>query len=123
MKQATLITGEPDSGKALCVQIMTLPFENPVIINGRDESLKYVNFIFQSASLETDVIVFEDVSLQNWAFIKAIIHSEKIKVEQKHQEPFTMPTPKIIATLNFELDKEDILRTDLIDFIHCNNDG
>ena len=123
MKQVTLITGARNSGKTFCAKTMTLAFENFVWINGRQIDLVCQPFIFSMVNAETDLIVFDDLILENWPVIKSIILTDKIKVERRGEKSFTIPTPKIIATLNFELDPTKKMRTDLIEVVNCTNQG
>lgn len=105
MKKATIITGPERSGKSFLAQNVILAFENPVQISAKDYRMKHP-FLFQGAEKNTDVILFHDVSRSNWDMLLGMIYSSELRIVKKGQAAFYIPTPKIIAVLDFPLNIE-----------------
>jgi len=102
-----IIYGPERSGKTFLAKSISMGFEHPVFINGRDKRLIEGPWIFSQVTKTTDLIVFEDVSPVVFPMIDFIIRSDKIKVESRGKEAYDLPLPKII--IEGDLDKLHLL--------------
>lgn len=101
MNKNIVIFGGQETGKTFLAKSISKAFFNPLFIDGRNITMN--KYMFSEVKKNTDLIIIDDLRLDVFSRIVFFTYLEKIRVEPRGEINFKMKTPKVIFTIDADL--------------------